>query len=218
MTSKIPRVNRTQKTDEVSLKLNSTSKSRTTTSMTSNKSASSSFNRSKKQAVSTVLNGTQKTMSYNQLKQEVGILQEENCDLRNKYSKHQNALHSSQKTTKHLQKENQELKEQMEKSEKEYTESMETKTQEWTSKNSHLEGRLVQCEVKLEELGVDPVNLDRLDGSSDAQETQQRTQAVENANILKQKLEDNIVRSQQMLKQVKDVSSQCQLALAELDD
>lgn len=222
MSSKIPRIsgqnsNKSKLSSQSQSSATKTSEERVVSkSKSKSKVTTKSTTLVAKKPTSSFSNGTQKTMSYTQLKQEVLVLQEQNDELRNKSCKHQNALHTSQKTTKHLQKENEELQQQVTTTEREFKDTIESRTQEWTSRNDHLTGRLSKCEVKLEELGVDPVSMDRL--QDDDTIKQQRSQAVESARVLQQKLEDNITRNQEQLHSIKDLSTQVKQALAELDE
>ncbi|XP_022110941.1 uncharacterized protein LOC110990319 [Acanthaster planci] len=156
-----------------------------------------------------------KTLSYTQLKEENSILHQRNADLEHKVSKQNNALTAAQRNAKTFEKENQTLKEQLEEERKQQTEYVENVTKQWTTDKEMLTDKLLRCEMKLEDLGVNPVTLD--DGTNTYEDKLLKQEAAKRAEVLRERLEENISNSQNFLQRMQEIAMQSREALKQLD-
>ncbi|XP_038073714.1 uncharacterized protein LOC119741865 [Patiria miniata] len=156
-----------------------------------------------------------KTLSYTQLKEENGILKQRSVDLENKVSKQSSALNVAQRNAKTFEKENKTLKEQLEEEKQQNTEYVESVTKEWTAQKETLTDKLVRCETKLEDLGVNPVTLS--DCSNTEDEDVSKREALKRAVVLKEKLVENISNGQNLLHKIQEITMQSRDALKQLD-
>ncbi|XP_033641003.1 uncharacterized protein LOC117301238 [Asterias rubens] len=156
-----------------------------------------------------------KTLSYTQLKEENSSLQKRNSELEHKFSKLNNALNVSQRNAKEFDKENTSLREELKDEQVKHTDYVDSVTREWTSQKQMLNDKLSRCEVKLEDLGVDPVALNDFPITDYDDATRRETLA--RVEILQERLTENITTNQEFLNRIKDISSQSIQALEQLD-